>query len=130
MRAAPTFGFLSLLLATAASAQTTPPPPQNACFFINEFRGWKAPDARTIYIRVGTDRIYRLDLAADCALLTFPDAHLITKAHGTDTVCSALDWDLRVSQPPGAGAPETCIVKQMTLLSAAEAAAIPPKFRP
>jgi hypothetical protein len=104
--------------------------PQQACFFVNEFHGWKAPDARTIFIRVGAARIYRLDLAADCALLTFADAHLITKTRGSETVCSALDWDLRVSQPPGTGAPEACIVKKMTLLSPDQAAAIPPKFRP
>lgn len=129
MKAAVTFGFMFMLSATATWARPAPPH-QNACFFINEFRGWKAPDARTIFIRVGAERIYRLDLAADCALLTFADAHLITRSRGTDTVCSALDWDLRVSQPPGTGAPETCIVKQMTRLSTAEAAAIPPKFRP
>ena len=119
-----------VLLVSTSMVCAQPAPPQNACFFINEFRNWKAPDARTIFIRVGVARFYRLDLAADCALLTFPDAHLITKARGTETVCSALDWDLSVSQPPGTGAPEACIVKQMTLLSPAEAAAIPPKYRP
>lgn len=118
------------MLSTTAIWAQPAPPQQNACFFINEFRSWKAPDARTIFIRVGTEHFYRLDLAADCALLTFPDAHLITRTRGTETVCSALDWDLRISQPPGTGAPETCIVKQMTLLSPAETAAIPPKFRP
>jgi hypothetical protein len=117
-------------LMPGAPVLAQPASPQRACFFINEFRNWKAPDARTIFIRVGGDRIYRLDLAANCALLTFPDAHLITRSHGSETICSALDWDLRVSQSPPSNAPEACIVKTMTLLTPPEAAAIPPKFRP
>jgi hypothetical protein len=105
-------------------------PAQNACFPITEFRGWKAPDTKTILIRVGLDRVYRLDLANRCSLLASPASHLITKTRGPDLVCSAIDWDLSVSEPPPGNIPEPCIVKKMTLLSPEEAAAIPPKFRP
>ena len=97
---------------------------------ITQFRGWKAPDQRTIYIRVGFDRVYRLDLANTCSLLSFPNVHLITKTRGPDLVCSAVDWDLSVSELPPGNIPEPCIVRKMTLLSAEETAAIPPKFRP
>jgi hypothetical protein len=116
------------LLAGIAPADAQPAP--NACFLITEFRGWKAPDTRTIFIRVGLDRVYRLDLANTCSLLAMPNVHLITKTRGPDLVCSAIDWDLSVSESPPGNIPEPCIVKKMTLLSPDEAAAIPPKFRP
>jgi hypothetical protein len=117
---------LGLLSVAPAAAQ----PAQNTCFLITEFRGWKAPDTRTIFIRVGLDRVYRLDLANTCSLLAMPNVHLITKTRGPDLVCSAIDWDLSVSESPPGNIPEPCIVKKMTLLTPEEAAAIPPKFRP
>jgi len=117
-------GFASGIAPAAAQ------PAQNACFLINQFNGWKAPDTKTIYIRVGLDRYYRLDLANTCSLLAMPNVHLITKTRGPDLVCSAIDWDLSVSESPPGNIPEPCIVRKMTLLSPAEAAAIPPKFRP
>lgn len=120
--------FTVVLGVTQAEAQ--PPPAQQACFFISEFRGWKAPDDKTIFIRVGTNRFYRLDLAASCPALKFPDAHLITRSRGPETICSALDWDLQVAQLPPISTPEPCIVKTMTLLPPDEAAAIPARFKP
>src|SRR5215469_2319832 len=125
-RAVVMFAMALLSGAMPAAAQ----PAQNACFLITQFRGWKAPDTRTILIRVGLDRVFRLDLANNCSMLAMPDVHLITKTRGPDLVCSAIDWDLSVSQSPPGNIPQPCIVKKMTLLSSEEAAAIPPKFRP
>ncbi|HEY3776814.1 MAG TPA: DUF6491 family protein [Rhizomicrobium sp.] len=116
--------------ATLVSANAQPDSHKRACFPINEMRGWKAADSHTLYIRVDPDRIFRLDLAAACPMLMMPTSHLITNVRGSDLVCSAVDWDLAVSEPPPAAMPEHCIVKQMTLLAPAEAAAIPPKFTP
>jgi hypothetical protein len=96
---------------------------------VNGFENWKAPDAKTIYIRVNLHQYYRLDLAASCPALLWPDSHLITTWRGSDTVCSALDWDLKVSQGFHS-IPEACIVEAMTALTAEEAAAIPKKFKP
>jgi hypothetical protein len=117
-------------LSLAAAAQTPAPPVKHtACFFSNEFQNWKAPDARTIFIRVGLHRYFRLDLSGTCQTLLWPDSHLITHVRGSDSICSAVDWDLKVSQGSN-GIPEACIVKTMTELTPAEAAAIPPKFKP
>ena len=124
-------GFVTgLSLVTAAPGLAQTPPQHNACFFSNEFQGWKAPDARTIFIRVGVHRYYRLDLSGTCQSLLLPDSHLITKVRGSNQICSAVDWDLSVAQSPPGSFPEACIVKQMTLLTPQEAAAIPPKFKP
>ncbi len=123
----------ALGLAAAEAQPAVPPaasPPQNKCFFINEFESWRAPDDKTIFIRVNLNRYYRLDLTTACPLLTAPDSHLITKTRGPDTVCSAVDWDLQVSEPPPANIPEPCIVKSMRQLTPAEVAAIPPRFKP
>ncbi len=115
------------LMAVAADAQPSTP---SSCFYMRDFPTWKAPDAKTIYIRVNVTRFYRLDLAGPCTSLTWPNSHLITKTRGTDSVCRPIDWDLAVSNSTGRGMGEHCIVKAMTPLSDAEVAAIPPKFKP
>jgi hypothetical protein len=124
-----------MILAVAVLAMASVPavaqqPAQNVCFPLNQMQGWKAPDNKTIYIRVNTNQYYRLDLSASCPMLTMPDSHLITKSRGSDLICTAVDWDISVSEPPPGAFPEPCIVKQMTLLTPQQAAAIPQKFRP
>jgi hypothetical protein len=121
--------MLAASLAAPAAAQPAGPP-QNACFEIEQFQNWRAPDDRTIYIRVLFDKYYRLDLAGTCPALRMPDSHLITHTRGPDTVCSAIDWDLKVSEGPSFRFSEPCIVKTMTLLGPAEVAAIPKGFKP
>ena len=127
---------LSTLIALAAfagsgawAADSSAAPPSNSCFFSRDFESWKAPDAKTIYIRVGLRRYFRLDMAGKCPDLTSPDAYLVTIFRGSDTICTALDWDLKVATQ-GINVPVGCIVKTMTELSPAEVAAIPPKFKP
>ena len=106
---------------------------QPACFRMRDFQTWRAPDARTVFIKVAINHFYRLDLSADCPALNWPGVHLVTKTRGSDQVCDALDWDLSASTRsfgmPG-GTDMHCIVKKMTPLSNAEVAAIPPKFKP
>ncbi len=125
---------LSLLLAPALLALSLSPvlaeTPIKSCFPIREFDGWRAPDAKTIYIRVSQTRYYRLDLGYSCPLLTDKGAHLITKTNGSDLVCSSADWDLAVSRDSLGNLPTHCIVKTMTPLSQAEADAIPKPFKP
>lgn len=124
MLAAAAAGSLAL-----AQAEPPPSPKPDGCFFVRNFENWKAPDARTIYIRVNFNRYYRLGLAGQCPALLRPDARLITVWRGSDVVCDALDWDLKVSN--GAhGIPVPCMVKTMTALTGAEAAAIPKEFKP
>jgi hypothetical protein len=104
------------------------PEAQRHCFFSSQFENWKAADEKTIFIRVGVNRYFRLDLAGGCRSAAWPDSFLITKFRGSNTVCSAIDWDLKVSQPHGIA--EACIVSQMTELTPAEVDAIPKKAKP
>ena len=119
-------------LALAVPALADPAPaakPRTSCFYSNQFENWRASDAKTMYIRVGLRRYYRLDLANSCHDLTWPSAYLITKIRGSNSICSPLDWDLRVAMSPH-DIPEPCIVKAMTELTPDEVAAIPRKFKP
>jgi hypothetical protein len=100
------------------------------CFSIRNFQNWKALDARTLYFRVDPHRYFRLDLAASCPAVLSLNSHLITNWRGSSWVCSALDWDLKVSEDPMRRFASPCIVKTMTALTDKEAAAIPRKFKP
>jgi hypothetical protein len=53
----------------------------------------------------------------------FPGAHLIFNIHGSDTICSPLDFDLRISQGVG-DIPQPCFVKSMSEASASEIASL------
>jgi len=109
----------------------SPPPTQNtrSCFYVNEFDSWKAPDANTIFIRTNINRYYRLDMSGSCPALLWPNTHLIMNVRGPNTICSAVDWDLKVSQGFH-DIPVPCIVKLMTPMTPDEVAAIPKKFKP
>jgi hypothetical protein len=121
----------ALLLAPALLALSLSPAlAQSKCFSIRDFSGWRAPDAKTIVIRVGPSRFYRLDLSTSCPMLTEPGAHLITKTTGTDQVCSGVDWDLAVAHDTMGSLASHCIVKTMTPLTQADVDALPKKYKP
>ena len=128
--------FLGMAAFGAPAFADNPNEPAPRCFSMHDFQSWKAPDARTIFIRVDINHYYRLDLAAPCQSLKMIDAHLITKVRGSDQVCDGLDWDLSVADSSGFGInghrgfKQACIVKTQTPLSPAEVAQIPAKFKP
>lgn len=118
----------SLLAAAAAPALAADA--AKSCFPVREIDGWRAADAKTIYLRVAQTRYYRLDLGNACPVLTDKGAHLITRTTGSDLVCTAADWDLGAARDTPGSLPMHCIVKTMTPLGAAEADAIPKEFKP
>lgn len=127
-------GAAVLLAAQGAAWGQMPAPkpaPRNECFFVSQFENWKAGgDDKTMYIRVSGGRFYRLDLANRCHELSWPTATLINKFRGA-TICSPLDWDMKVSQGLYQGSiAMPCMVKAMTRLSPAEVAALPKKQKP
>jgi hypothetical protein len=124
--------LLSAALASAASLAADAPPAPTAkssmCFRPDQFQSWRAPNAATIYIRVTHSHYYRLDLVGKCPEILQPDSHLDTRFDGTNMVCEALDWNIKVVSPFGIA--QSCIVKAMTALSPAEVKAIPKEFKP
>jgi len=104
--------------------------PVRSCFSVREYDSWRAQDSKTIFIRAGHTRYYRLDLGAACPLATDKGAHLMMQVSGSDEICSAADWDLRFSRDTMGSLPSHCIVKTMTPLTQAETDAIPKEFKP
>jgi hypothetical protein len=133
---------LSPLVALAAAAGLSAPlagaqpAPSDAgrlapqCFSSNDWSGWKAtPDSRTLYIRVGIDDVYRLDLAYTCPDLHNIDARISNRVReGEPRVCGPLDLDLTIFTPPGESSP--CMVKAITPMTHAQAAALPRSLKP
>ena len=126
------FTAISLLILGSASLAAAEPPMEtskgNTCFFATQFDNWKAPDPKTVFIRLTDNRYFRLDLSAPCYALKSPGAYLISRFRGPNTICSAVDWDLKVNTPHGI--PEACIVRTMTPLTPQEVSGIPKKFKP
>ena len=116
----------ALLAAATGAAQAQPP--RNQCFLVSQFENWRGGGDRTMYIRVSGNQFYRLEMANNCSELVSPGATLINRFRGS-SVCSPLDWDIRVKDFPGSIA-VPCIVKTMTPLSPAEVAALPKKQKP
>ena len=113
----------------APAAQSPAAQPKEECFASSDWDGWKAtPDSRTVYIRVGINKIFRIDLASECPELQDPVAHLVTTLRGSAWICRAIDLDLKVSDGHGFVSP--CFVSKLTRLTPEEAAALPKKLRP
>lgn len=118
---------LAIAPASAQPAQSPARGPQ--CYFVNELGNWRAQDTHTINFRVRGDRYIRLGLGNECYPLRSATARLVTEFGRSSTVCSPLDWNLRVSEAIGSPA-IPCIVKTMTQVSPADIAALPAKARP
>ncbi|MBV9548755.1 MAG: hypothetical protein JO256_03670 [Alphaproteobacteria bacterium] len=117
----------AVLLAVPAAAQT--PVRKNECFFVRQFENWKSSaDEKIMYIRVGMNKFYRLDLASRCVDLSEPDVSLVSRFRG-DSICSALDFDFKLRRS-GIGITTPCIVKAMTPMTPAEVAALPKGQKP
>lgn len=121
------------LAASAASAAqgdvaAKPVKPIRQCFYLSDWRGWTAPDKDTLYMKVRGRDVYRVDLAWGSNQLTWPGTHLVSVVRGTDSICSPLDLDLRVSDGMGFAMPIRA--KTITKLTPDEVKAIPKKYQP
>ena len=141
--------LVAALLTVAGAAYADPPKDSTTpCFYITQWRGWKSPSPNVIYLGVNLHDVYRVDLSAGSHLLQAPDVHLVSRTRGPDTVCSALDLQLEVSDDIGGGSGfgagiggrlggglgggmrEPLIASQLTKLTPDEIAAIPKQYRP
>jgi hypothetical protein len=121
---------LALLVAAAVAPAAVPAAqaaPAGQCFFSRDWKGWKAIDDKSMYVRVGLNKFYRVDFSSGCPELKQPNVHLITPST-TGTVCTALDLDIKVQQVGGPTV--ACVASKLTPLSADEVAAIPKKQLP
>jgi hypothetical protein len=114
--------------ANAASPDAKPADHSRNCFFITQWRGWKAPAPDVLYLGVNNHDVYKVQLSSGTPELQWPDAHLISRTRGSDTVCDALDLDLSLYETGGIRM--GLIAKSIVKLTPDEVAAIPPKYRP
>lgn len=132
---------LGVLCAAAATAAATadpkpaPPPEKLApgatakrCFRLHDWNGWRTPDGKTMYIRVGASDLWRIDMTGACSGLRSPTSHLVTRVRNGDMVCDALDLDLSVQDT--SGFTEPCLIQSIRPLTDAEAKALDSKDRP
>ncbi len=112
----------------STTEQTGESPGRTGCFFLRQWNGlWTvSPDSRTMYIRAA-GRVYRLDLIAPYPLLKSTWA-LVSYRDSSNTICAPLDLRLVVTDQLGFF--ERVIVKKLTLLTPAEAAALPKSLQP
>jgi hypothetical protein len=102
--------------------------PGHSCFHVTEWYGWKASDDHTVFLNVGGNRVFRLDMAGSCPL-TVGDSRIVSvDRSGSGLVCSPLDLDIHVSQ--GGGISTGCIVSGMSELTPDQIAALPKNLRP
>jgi hypothetical protein len=115
-----------LLVATAfaglASAAGSRAP--LACFDQADWRAWSTTDGQTVYLRVKTQDIYRVDLPTPINDLLASSALLSMSrgADGSSHVCAPIDLNMRVSN---AGSVRSLGVSSLRKLSVEEVAAIP-----
>ena len=124
-------GMIGIAGVVASRGQAQPAPaakPESQCFYSRNINGFNAPDDRTLYIRVGVNEIYRLDLMNDCNGLTFrQDIALSDEPAGDAFICSPIQATVTYRE---AGIRERCPVTAMHRLTPAEIAAVPKKFLP
>lgn len=122
-----------------AQAQSTPPAsptasptgaaqstPARACFFSRDVRGFAAPDSKTLYLRVRSKDVYRLDMRGRCADLDW-EHHVGLDSRGSSSICAPIDVTVMVRGPIGVS---RCPVEAITRLTPEEVAALPKRARP
>ena len=77
------------------AADSSAPPTKTPCFFRTQWKGWKSPDPSTLYLGVNLRDVYEVKLSVPSSLLSSPGVHLVSKARGSNSICSPLDLDLR-----------------------------------
>jgi hypothetical protein len=115
------------LAATAAGAADKPNGDQ--CFWARNIVSFAAPDDHTVYVRVSSRDIYRMDLLVPCPDVDWNQRVALRSSHGAGgSICSPLDAEI-VSHATGLG-PQRCPVKALHKLTPEEIAALPKHARP
>jgi len=123
---ASTAAILSAAAPALASSKGDPGAP---CFFTTQWRGWKSPAPDTLYLGVNMHDIYEVKLSGGgSSQLQWPDMHLVSIVRGSDSICNALDLDLKIADTNGFAEP--LIAKSIRKMTPEEVAAVPKKYRP
>ena len=124
----------AITTASAVAAQEAPASHDKGagrtpCFYITQWRGWKAPNDHTIYLGVNFRDVYEVHIAGSSPLLQDTTSRIVSVTRGPETVCNPVDLQLSISQTPY-GVEEPLIVTSLVKLTPEQVKAIPPKYRP
>lgn len=117
-------GAVLCLAAPAASAASS----HDTCFARRNVESFSAPGDQTVYLRVGVNGIYRLDLMTHCLDLSFRESVGLEDQPASAFICSPLE--ATVVYRAAGGIPQRCPVKAIHKLTPEEVAALPRKDRP
>jgi hypothetical protein len=107
-------------VAPSAAAAAGPAP---SCFYITQLQQTRAADARTLYARVGGNRVYRLTMKHDCQGMVKNSETIVLKPFsGGGQICSPADFDLYLT---AGGVTQHCAVDMMVPLTPDEIASLP-----
>jgi hypothetical protein len=114
--------------AFAAPAFAATPDATKNCFLAHEWQDWKAPNDKTIYVRVNQHDVWQLDLSGRSNMITDDTNHLITNLQDSAWICQPIDLsNMKISN---GSVSEPLFVKSLTRLTPEQVAAIPQKDRP
>jgi hypothetical protein len=114
----------------ALSAEPSSPPAKDAsrqCFYSSNINNFTTEADRIVYIRVGVNDVYRLDLMTECPELGFRYTVQFTRADRGSSICSPVDLTISYRQN---GAQRICPVIDMHKLTPEQIAALPKRLRP
>jgi hypothetical protein len=131
----PTMKTPAILAATAVLALTAgaaraddPPGDKNQCFWTRNVTSFASPDNRTVYVKVNSRDVYRLDLMIPCQDVDWNQRVALVSRGGGATICRGIDAEI-VSHATGIGR-QRCPVSHMQKLTPEQVAALPKGAKP
>jgi hypothetical protein len=119
----------AILTLAAGAASAVDKPAQNECFWARNVTSFAAPDDHTVYVRVNSRDVYRLDLLISCPDVDWNQRVALQSSHGAGgSICGPLDAEI-ISHATGIGH-QRCPVKAMHKLTPEEVAALPKGAKP
>jgi hypothetical protein len=97
-----------------------------SCFNVSQINGWRAGDRGVVYVRVGVNRVFRMQLLGPCPDVNWTE-RIAIEAGPTSWICSGLNATIIAPSRIG---PRRCPVTDLRELTPAEIAALPPRHRP
>lgn len=102
-------------------------PRRQQCFYASNISNYTTEGDRIVYLRVGVNDIYRLDLMTDCPELSFRQNIEFSRVDRGASICSAIDLMIKFREN---GARRICPVGEMRLLTPTEISALPKRVLP
>ncbi len=115
---------VTVLSVTFPATEARPADHPTECFYLSQILNRTMPDYRTMYLRLGPHRYYRIDFGADCNNVG-TEPLIIHPIANNGEICGPNSVQISVARTH-----QGCIPTDVVRLTDDEVAAIPPKDRP